>query len=88
MEDRQNQMLFVEDQADPVEPLNHHLLPGPCRSFPLLASSGLSQKSSGDVSHVSFLEDIVDAIVLIDADEHKCLYNSFDIKSHVDKPVD
>ena len=48
----------------------------------------LAKESGGDISHVSFLQLVVLATVLIDANVIERLHHSVHVKSHVDEAID
>ena len=50
-------------------------------------SSCLAQKSGGDVAHVSLLQSIVHAIILVNADIVKSLDHIVEVEAHVDETV-
>jgi hypothetical protein len=50
-------------------------------------ASGLAKKSSRNIPHICFLKLIVFPVVSVDVDVVECLYNSVNVETHVDKPV-
>lgn len=48
----------------------------------------LSEQTRRNVTHVCFFEDVVLAIVLVDADKLKGLDHAVDVETHVNEAVD